>query len=172
MNKNVLIKLYWILWCSTTILTGILSGFMISHSINYGRFLHWLVESGKEGLLHQTLTIYRETSSASFFMGVYYSFIWVALLSGIIWVVTAFLLKRERIIAIIAGLSSLWVGIIFSFSGIDAAEEAVHSGIANADMTQLYLSLYMPVHTCFAIIYTASFILLLYVALKEKMRID
>ena len=75
MNANFLNKLFWLFWCSTTILTGILSGFMISHSINYGRFLHWLVESGNLDLLQETLAVYREINSAHFFLDLYYSFI-------------------------------------------------------------------------------------------------
>jgi hypothetical protein len=69
---------------------------MISHSINYGRFLHWLVESGNVDLLYETLTIYREIISVSFFLNLYYSFIWLALLSGVIFIVLAFLMKREN----------------------------------------------------------------------------
>ena len=97
----------------------------------------------------------------------YDSLLYLALVSGIIWVVLAFILKRERVIAIIAGLSTVWVGAIFSISDIDEAEEAVLSGTADASLTELFASINVPVHTCFAVIYTVCFILLLYVALKR-----
>jgi len=63
MNKNIINKLYWIFWCSTTMLTGILAGFMISHSIMFGRFFTWFVESGNIDLLRSTYTVFRKAAS-------------------------------------------------------------------------------------------------------------
>jgi hypothetical protein len=54
MNKGILNKLYWGFWFSTTVLTGIMAGFMISHSIMFGRFLSWFVESDNLDLLRRT----------------------------------------------------------------------------------------------------------------------
>ena len=51
MNNALLNKLYWIFLCSTIILSGILAGFMISHSIMLGRFFTWYIESGNMELL-------------------------------------------------------------------------------------------------------------------------
>jgi len=170
MNKNIINKLYWILWCSTTIFTGILAGFMISHILQLGRFFTWLIESGNQDLLHQTFTIFRQTNRIQDMS--YDSFLYLSLVSGIIWIVLAFILKKERVIAIIAGLSTLWTGLIFNISDIDEAEEAVLSGTADASLTQLFVSINVPVHTCFAIIYTVSFLLLLIVVLKRIKTID
>jgi hypothetical protein len=63
MKKNTPQKLFWIFWCSTTMLTGILAGFLVSHSIMLGRFFQWFMESGNENLLHQTYTVFRAASS-------------------------------------------------------------------------------------------------------------
>jgi hypothetical protein len=165
MNKNALSKLFWAFWCSTTILTGILAGYMVSHSIMLGRFFNWFIESGNEDLLHQTYTVFREASNAHV---VYDIPLYLALVSGIIWVVLAFILRRDRIIAVIAGLSTLWVSNIFFISDLDEAEDAVLTGIADARLTQLYSSLNLPVHTIFAVIYVVSLFLLLLVALKGQ----
>jgi hypothetical protein len=165
MKKSIINKLYWSFWCSTTVFTGISAGMMIAHILQLGRFFTWLIESGNEDLLHQTFTIFRQTNRIQDMS--YDSLLYLALVSGIIWVVLAFILKRERVIAIIAGLSTVWVGAIFSISDIDEAEEAVLSGTADARLTQLFASINVPVHTCFAVIYTVCFILLLYVALKR-----
>jgi hypothetical protein len=165
MKKSIINKLYWSFWCSTTVFTGISAGMMIAHILQLGRFFTWLIESGNEDLLHQTFTIFRQTNRIQDMS--YDSLLYLALVSGIIWVVLAFILKRERVIAIIAGLSTFWVGAIFSISDIDEAEEAVLSGTADARLTQLFASINVPVHTCFAVIYTVCFILLLYVALKR-----
>ena len=165
MKKNITNKLYWIFWCSTTVFTGISAGMMIAHILQLGRFFTWLIESGNEDLLHQTFTIFRQTNRIQDMS--YDSFLYLALVSGIIWIVLAFILKKERVIAIIAGLSTLWAGAIFSISDIDEAEEAVLSGTADASLTQLFVSINVPVHTCFAVIYVVSFLLLLIVAFKK-----
>ncbi|MBN2085731.1 MAG: hypothetical protein JW748_10965 [Anaerolineales bacterium] len=165
MNKFLLQKLFWIFWFATTVLTGILAGFMVSHSIMLGRFFNWYIESDNLGLLHQTFTVFRETHTP----GVLYNTpLYLAFLSGVAWTVLACILKRDRIIAVVAGLSTFWVGNIFFLSLLNKAEEAVLSGGADAAMTQYYLSINLPLHTSFAVIYLASLCLLLWVPLKEQ----
>ncbi len=165
MNNTYKNRLFWIFWCSTTILTGILAGFLTSHAIMFGRFQTWFIESGNVDLLHKTFTVFREASSPQV---LYDSFFYLALASGIIWTVLAFLMKRDRIIAMIAGLSTLWVSIVFFASNFGRAEDEVLMGIADERMTQLFVSLNVPIHTCFAIFYVLSLFLLLVVALKNK----
>ena len=169
MNKNVLNKLYWIFWCSTTVLTGILAGFLTSYAIMFGRFLTWFIESGNVDLLHKTYTVFRETSSPQV---LYDSFFYLALVSGIIWTVLAFLIKRDRVIAMIAGLSTLWVSIVFFATKFGRAEDEVLTGIANAKMTQLFVTLNVPIHTCFAVFYIVNLFLLLVVALNNNRELN
>ena len=167
MNAKLINKLFWYFWFATTIYTGILCGFMISHSLILGRYFSWSVATGHS---LSNFTAFRNTRDYPIYYGLYYSFLWVHLLIGIIWTVLTFLSKRERIekiIAIIAGLSSFWVGLIFSISDIDEAEEAVMSGTANASMKQLFVLLNVPVHTSFAIIYLVSFFLMLVIAYRN-----
>ena len=165
MNKDILRKLFWVFWCSTTILTGVLAGFLVSHSIMLGRFFQWFIESGNEKLLHQTYTVFRAASNPHVMYNIP---LYLALVSGIIWTVLAFIVRRDRIIAVIAGLSTLWVGTIFFISDLAEAEEAVMTGIGDARLTQLYTSINLPLHTLFAAIYVVSFFLLLLVALKGQ----
>ena len=165
MNKNIINKLYWIFWCSTTILTGILAGFMISHSIMFGRFFTWFIKSGNVDLLLSTYSVFRPSNES--YDALYDYFLLCAFISGIIWVVLALILKRDRIIATIAGLATVWVSVIFIGTGFDEVEEAALSGIADETTMQLFASLNVPIHTSFAIIYTVSFLLLLVVALKR-----
>lgn len=169
MNKNIINKLYWIFWYSTTMLTGILAGFMISHSIMFGRFFTWFVESGNIDLLRSTYSVFREAASPQI---LYNRFILVSLVLGPIWIVLAFLKKKDRIISTIAGLSTYWVTVYFFGLGFGKVEEAVMLGIADETTQQLFVSLNVPIHTCNAIIYTVCFLLLLVVALKKKKTID
>ena len=167
MNTDSMNKLFWVFWFATTIYTGILCGFMISHSLMLGRFFSWAVETG---VSLSNFIAFRKSSNYSFYYGIYYSFLYIQLLLGIIWIVLTFLSKRERIekiIAIIAGLSSFWVGNIFFISDIDEAEEAVMTGTADASMKQLFVAINVPVHASFAIIYFISFFLLLLIAYRN-----
>jgi len=167
MGKSIMNKLFWCFWCSTTILTGMLAGFLTSHAIMFGRFQTWFIESGNIDLLHKTFTVFREANSPQV---MYDSFFYFALASGIIWTVVSFLIKRDRVIAVIAGMSTLWVSVVFFASKFGRAEDEVLSGIADEEMTQLFVTLNIPIHTCFALFYIVSFLLLLFVALKGNRR--
>jgi heme/copper-type cytochrome/quinol oxidase subunit 3 len=120
-------------------------------------------------LLRQTFTVFREVSKPDP-NSLYDIPLYLALASGVIWTVLAFLLKRDRITALIAGLSTLWVGAIFMISDLDEAEEAVLSGIADERMAQYFLTINVPIHALFALIYVVSLLLLLFVALKGLRR--
>jgi hypothetical protein len=165
MKKNTLSKLFWIFWCFTTILTGILAGFLVSHAIMLGRFFQWFMDSGNETLLHQTYTVFRAASSPHIAYNIPLS---LAFVSGIIWTVFAFIARRDRIIAVTAGLSTLWVSAIFFLTDFGEAEEAVMTATADARLTQLYTALNLPIHTLFAAMYVVSLFLLLLVPLKGQ----
>ena len=165
MNPNSINKLYWRFWFATTILTGILAGFMISHILQLGRFFTWCAETG---VSISNFTAFRIGNRP--YDRIYDFFLLAHLIIGITWVLLAFLSKRdrfERILAIIAGLATVWVSIIFIFSGAGEAEEAFLSGTADASMTQYFALINLPVHTSFAIIYFVSFFLLLVIAYRN-----
>jgi len=164
MSKNIIYKLYWVFWCSTTMLTGILAGFLISQSIMLGRFFTWFIESGNMDLLRNTYTVFREANSPQI---LYNSFLYLGFISGTLWTILSFINKKDRIISATAGLSTFWVAIIFRISNFDYLEEMVMSGMADERMAQQFVSLNVPIHTSFAIIYTISFFLLLILVLKR-----
>lgn len=168
MHKDNLNKLYWFFWYFTTIITGILAGFMISHAIMLGRFFTWFVESGNMDLLRSSYSVFRQAKSPQV---LYNLFLYIGLISGIIWTGLAYIRKKDRVLATIAGLSTLWVATIFRFLNFDYMEEAVVSGVADEKIAQSYASLNVPLHTLFAIIYSVSIILLLKIALKKKGKI-
>ncbi len=85
MDKNFILKLYWVFWCSTTILTGILAGYMVSHSTMLGRFFNWFIESGNVDLLHRTYTVFRKASRPQALYDVPYSWPLFQALFGLHW---------------------------------------------------------------------------------------
>ena len=48
--------IYWVLWFAITILTGILAGFLTSHSVMLGRYFTWLIESGNYQVFTDTFS--------------------------------------------------------------------------------------------------------------------
>ena len=157
-NKEIFRRFYWVLWFAITMLTGTLAGFLVSHSVMLGRYFTWLIKSGNNQVFTDTFSVFREATHAN----VHYNlFLWASLATGIIWTIFCFIVKKSRIIALIAGLSSFWVGCVFFASGFSAAEEAVSTGIADEAVRQFFISWNIPMHTSFAVFYTFCFFLLL-----------
>ena len=65
------------------------------------------------------------------------------------------------IVALIAGLSSFWVGSVFFASGFAEAEAAVATGMASEAVRQFFVAWNIPMHRSFAVFYTLCFLLLL-----------
>jgi hypothetical protein len=165
MQSAWLTRPYWTLWVVTTLLTGILAGYMVSHSIMLGRFFTWFVISDNLELLRQTYTAFRAQGRAH----VYYDIpLLLHLLAGIPWVVLALLMKRQRLIAVVAGLSTLWVGALFLGLGFDRIEDAVMTSTADAETLRAFAALNVPLHATFAVIYVTSLFLLLLVPLRVR----
>ena len=166
MNDRVTIRrVYWVLWFAVTMLTGILSGFLVSHSVMLGRFFSWLIESGSNHVFVDSFSVFREATRAN----VHYNlFLWASLAVGVVWTVVCFILRKTRIVAVIAGLSSFWVGSVFFASGFAAAEEAVSTGAATETVRQFFVSWNIPMHTSFAAFYTICLFLLLLAGFRER----
>ncbi|MBN1151880.1 MAG: hypothetical protein JXA58_01600 [Dehalococcoidia bacterium] len=164
MNSMVTKRLFWVSWCGATILTGLMAGFLTSHAIMFGRFQTWFIESGNADLLRQTFSVFRAASSPHI---LYDSFLYVALAAGVVWTVFAFLLKRDRVIAVVAGLSTFWVGAVFFGFDFGTVEDQVMMGIANETTMATFARLNVPLHTFFAAFYVLSLFLLLLVPLKS-----
>ncbi len=158
-GRVVFWRIQLILWFAITMLTGILAGFLISHSVMLGRYFTWLIESGNYSVFTGTFSIFREATHAN----VHYNlFLWASLIFGILWTVSCFMVRKNRIIAFIAGLSSFWVGSVFFSSGFSNAEEAVSMGIADETVRQFFVSWNIPMHASFAVFYSLCFFLLLF----------
>jgi hypothetical protein len=167
MNRKLINRLYWGFWSSTTLLVGILTGYFIAHSLLLGPFFTWFIESDKISLLQQTFSIYKATPGYAHLYGLYYVPLLLSLISGGVWTILAFILKRDRVISIIAGLPTYFISIAFFATGFTNTEQAVMSGVADAATYQLFASENVPLHTSFAVIHAISFSLLLMIALKE-----
>jgi len=157
-ERKIFYRIHRVLWFAITMLTGILAGFLTSHSVMLGRYFTWLIKSGNNQVFTDTFSVFREATHAN----VHYNlFLWASFAVGLIWTILCFIVKKSRVTALIAGLSSLWVGCIFFASGFSAAEEAVATGMADEAVRQFFISWNIPMHTSFAVFYTTCFFLLL-----------
>jgi len=164
---EILRRIQRVLWFVITMLTGILAGFLTSHSVMLGRYFTWLIESGNYRIFTDTFSVFRAATQAN----VHYNlFLWASLFIGIIWTIICFLVKKNRIIALIAGLSSFWVGCVFFASGFSDAEEAVSMGVASEAVRQFFVSWNIPMHVSFAVFYNLCFLLLLLAGGREIRR--
>ena len=157
-NKQIIHNIYWVLWFLITMLTGILAGFLISHSVMLGRYFTWLIESKNYNVFIDTFSVFRNSTHANIHYNI---FLWASYIIGIIWTIFCFVVRKNRIIALIAGLSTLWVGFVFFASGFSAAEEAVCTGTAGEALRNFFVLWNVPMHTSFALFYTLCFFLLL-----------
>jgi len=158
---------YWFSWCGLTIVTGILAGFMISQSLILGPFFTWFVESDNTNLMRETYSVYRASGTFALRYTLYYLPLLLSLIFGGVWTVLAFLRKTDRVVAAIAGLSTYWVSALFLGTGFMQVEEATMKGLADAATLQRFATLNVPLHSTFAVIYTASLVLLLAVAVRR-----
>jgi hypothetical protein len=151
----------------TGLLTGILSGYMVSHSIMLGQFFNWFISSDNLDLLRQTYTSFRASSNA---YRVYDIPLLLHAIAGTAFSVTALLRKRHRILSALSGLATWWVGAIFIGMGVGTAEDAVLTSTADTATVQYFLSINIPAHTSFAVIYVTALLLLLLIPLLELRR--
>ncbi|MBN2556484.1 MAG: hypothetical protein JXA97_11140 [Anaerolineales bacterium] len=153
------------LWVLTTLLTALLAGFLTSHSVMLGRYFTWIIQTGHYPIFAETFPLFRAASQAN----VHYNlFLYASIIIGILWTVSCFIVRKDRVVALIAGLSTFWVGGAFFASGFSEAEEAVSTGAADAAVQQFFVSLNLPLHTSFAVFYTICFLLLLWAGCRNQ----
>jgi len=155
------------LWFTTTALTGVLAGFLISHCLILGRFFNWMLAAGDDAFFSDIFAPFRTATRANVH---YNAVLWLSLLVGLLWLVSSFVLQRDRILALTAGLSSFWVGAVFFASGFAEAEEAVCSGVADQALRALYSALNLPLHRGFAVAYSLAFLVLLWAGSRQMNR--
>ena len=166
-DRVALQRVYWVLWFALTMITGILAGFLVSHSVMLGRYFTWLIESGNNGVFVDTFSVFRETTRAN----VHYNlFLWISLAVGVVWAIVCFIVRKTRVVAVIAGLSSFWVGGVFFASGFADAEALVTTGMAGEAVRQFFVSWNIPMHASFAAFYALCFFLLLLSGFTERNR--
>lgn len=152
------LKLYWIFWFLATITTGVLAGFLTSHAVMLGRFFSWLLQNDYNSVFIDYFSVFREETSANLH---YNLFLYFGLIAGIGFTIMSFIKKKTRIVALIAGISTIWVSIVFFTWDFYKVEEAVATGVADAAIIEKFLAWNLPMHISFSCFYIISFVMLL-----------
>jgi len=157
-------RAYWTVWCLTVVLTGILSGYMVSHSIMLGRFFNWFIETDNLDLLSRTYSQFRASGNA---YRVYDIPFGLHLIFGTVLALLALVIGRHRLLSLLAGLSTWLVSAIFIGFDVGGAEDAVLTSTADSDRIEHFLAVNIPVHTLFAGIYLSSMLGLILIVMAE-----
>ncbi|MDC7125264.1 MAG: hypothetical protein PQJ46_06845 [Spirochaetales bacterium] len=159
-------KLHNLFWLLTILLTGILTGFVLSHSLILGPWFTWFVSNPeKTPLLYETYSVFRQNHPPT----LYNSIFMLQIFSFLVFLIFASIRKYRAPLALIAFLISLVVGIIHFGSGFGELEHAVLSGVAkDAASLARYAKWNVPIHRFHSAGCLASFILLCFYYKKEE----
>jgi len=167
MKRIVMTRIQRVLWYATTLSTGILTGFLVSHSVMLGRFFTWLIKADRYDVFEESFSVFRLSSHAN----VHYNlFLVVALVIGVLYAAISLILRKDRPTALLAGLSTLWVSCVFFISRFSDAEAAVASGVADQSVRDFFVAWNLPMHSSFAIFYAVCFLLLLRSGMRQAVR--
>jgi len=160
-------KAFWTAWGATTMLNGIVAGHMVSHSVMLGQFFNWFIQTGNLDLLHRTYSVFRASGTAHL---VYDTPFYLHLAAGTVLAALALVVRRHRLISVLAGMSTLWAATIFHVTDLDGAEDSVLTGTADAATIRYYLDINIPVHAALALIYLLAMAAMLAIPLLERRR--
>ena len=166
---GVIHRIRRVAWYATTLTTGLLAGFLVSHSLMLGRFFSWLIESEKLPVLEDAFAPFRQATGAN---AHYDAFFWAALPAGACWTLLCFVVGKDRAVALVAGLSSFWAGAVFFASGFSDAEKAVVTGLADAATRQFFVAWNLPLHAGLARYFSLSLLLLLFTGCRDARSIQ
>jgi hypothetical protein len=140
-------RLYWLLWAVATATTGLVAGFFLGHALLLGRFLDWLLVSGRAGVLAATYPVFREGPGRAG-LDAFYAVAGLQVLAALAFAVASFTGGRARWPGALAGLASLAWPLAHYASGFAAVEAAVLRSTAPAspDLVRAFVAWNGPVH--------------------------
>jgi len=152
------------LWLLSVILTGITTGFYVSHSLILGRWYTWFTrKEGKLPLLYATYSEFRSKHSPIVYLIICYGQGLVILAFAVV----ATIIRKHAALSILSASFSMIAGILLLASGFAKLEASVLSGVDRSPGSiKKYSSLNIPMHIAFSILMLASFVGLLFVVLR------
>jgi hypothetical protein len=150
-------SIHFITWLTATLLTGIVCGFYLGHSLVLGPMFSWLAADGRQGLLWQTYSEFRLLHPPLPYLAV----IAAQQVSIVAFLGVSLWQRRRPMLATAAAAFALIVPVFHATSGFGALERGVVSGgvRAPADLAR-FAAWNVPVHLLYAAATLAAFVAL------------
>src|SRR5688500_12621922 len=150
-------------------MTGLVAGFFLGHALLLGRFLDWLLVSGRAGVLAATYPVFREGPGRSG-LDVFYAVAGIQVLAGLAFAAVSIIERRRPVIGVVVGAASIEWPIVHYASGFAATEARVlRSTIeASPEVAAAFVSANGPVHVLHVIVLGVAFLALLMVPVLES----
>jgi hypothetical protein len=160
---------YWLLWIVATLTTGLVAGFFLGHALLLGRFLDWLLVSGKAGVLASTYPVFREGPGRGG-LDVFYAIAGLQVLAGLAFFAMSLAQRRRIALPAFAGLASLAWPVVHYASGFAATEARVLRvpTAASRELAAAFVAGNLPVHVFHVAALGLAFLALLIVPLLER----
>lgn len=140
-------RLYWPAWALATATTGLVGGFFLGHALILGRFLDWLIVSGRGRVLADTYPVFRQgTGSAG--LDIFYAIAGLQVLAAVGFAVVSMLRRRAVGTGLLVGLASLSWPVVHYASGFGAIEAGVLRSTTEAPrhLAEAFVAYNTPVH--------------------------
>jgi hypothetical protein len=163
--------LYWPSWVVALATTGIVAGFMLSHALLLGRYLDWLLTSGRARLLADTYPVFARSDGKSG-LTAFYAVAGLQVLSGIAFLVVSALARRQAATGAIVGVAAVLWPVVHYASGFGALEAQVLRSTSEVppDVASAFVRWNGPIHIVHAATLTAALGALVSVPLSARSR--
>jgi hypothetical protein len=120
-------RLYWPCWVVATATTAIAAGFMLSHALLFGRFVDWLLTSGRARLLAETYPVFARSAGKSG-LEAFYAVAGIQIVVGLAFFLVSVFARQDVVAGVIVGIAAIaWPAIHYG-SGFGALEAQVLRG--------------------------------------------
>ena len=164
-------RLYWTCWILATATTGLVAGFFLGHALLLGRFLDWLLASGRAGVLASTYPVFREGPGRGG-LDVFYAIAGLQVLAGLAFAAVSMVQRRHPIIGLLVGAAAIGWPIVHYATGFAATEARVLRSATEAsrEVAAAFLAANGPVHVFHVVALGLAFLALLVVPLTAPSR--
>lgn len=140
-------RLYWPSWALATATTGIVAGFFLGHALVLGRFLDWLIVSGRASALADTYPVFRQ-SAGSAALDTFYLLAALQVLAAIGFAATSTARRRGIGKGVIVAVSSVSWPLAHYGSGFGNIEASVLRSTSEVPrhLAEAFVAYNTPVH--------------------------
>lgn len=162
-------QMYWLTWMLATATTGIVAGFFLGHALLLGRFVDWMLMSGRAGVVATTYPIFRQSAGRIGFE-VFYVVAALQIVAAIAFAAAAVVTRRRAVLGLIAAIAALAWPTAHYGSGFAATEASVLRSTAEAtrETAAAFVAANGPVHLFHVAVLLAGLIALLLVPIPKR----